>query len=66
MAEKGTTLDMSHFYGTPEQKKQFCDDLLHVLKTRGGVKLQNHPIPNKDVYDLFSWVSRTSSQSLAV
>lgn len=69
MAGKGTTLDMSLFYGTTEQKQAFCRDLLHVLRTRGGVKLQNHPIPDKDIYELFSWVSfdnlnRPSSQFL--
>ncbi|KAK7227063.1 hypothetical protein V2G26_015066 [Clonostachys chloroleuca] len=58
MAGKGTTLDMSLFYGTTEQKQAFCRDLLHVLRTRGGVKLQNHPIPDKDIYELFSWTKK--------
>jgi hypothetical protein len=56
MPEKGITLDMSLFFGTEEQKKQFCDDLLRVLKLRGGVKLINHGIPDEDIKGLFDMV----------
>lgn len=57
MASKGAVLDMSLFFGTPEQKKQFCDELLRLLKLRGGVKLQNHGIPAEDIHQLFDMVS---------
>jgi isopenicillin N synthase-like dioxygenase len=57
MASKGATLDMSLFFGTPEEKQQFCDELLRLLKLRGGVKLQNHGIPAEDIHRLFDMVS---------
>lgn len=57
MAPKGDTLDMSLFFGTEEQKKHFCNELLRLLKLRGGVKLQNHGIPEKDILELFEMVS---------
>jgi hypothetical protein len=47
---------MSLFFGTDSEKKQFCCKLLHLLKKRGCVKLQNHGIPDEDVYSLFDWV----------
>ena len=46
------TLDMSLFFGTPDQKKDFCDSLLRLLKKRGGVKLVNHSIPSEDIHEL--------------
>lgn len=57
MAPKGDTLDMSLFFASEEQKKHFCDELLRLLKLRGGVKLQNHGISEKDVLKLFEMVS---------
>lgn len=57
MAPKGDTLDMSLFFGTPEQKKAFCVELLTLLKRRGCVKLQNHGIPEEDIKELFQQVS---------
>lgn len=59
MAFYGDTVDMSLFFGTPEQKKAFCDDLLRLLKERGCVKLKNHSIPAQDIHELFNQV-RTS------
>jgi hypothetical protein len=57
MADKGATLDMSLFFGTPDEKKHFCTELLRLLKLRGGVKLQNHSIPDEDVQKLFEMVN---------
>jgi hypothetical protein len=57
MADKGATLDMSLFFGTPEEKKFFCTELLRLLKARGGVKIQNHSIPDEDIHELFDMVS---------
>lgn len=60
MADKGATLDMSSFFGTAEEKKCFCAELLRLLKLRGGVKLQNHSIPDEDVRKLFEMVQLLS------
>jgi hypothetical protein len=57
MTSQGTALDMSLFFGTEEQKHQFCRELLYILKQRGCVKITNHSIPNEDVYKLFDMVS---------
>lgn len=57
MTDKGATLDMSLFFGTPEEKKHFCTELLRLLKLRGGVKIQNHSIPDEDIHKLFDMVS---------
>ncbi len=56
MADKGATLDMSLFFGTPEEKSFFCTELLRLLKSRGGVKIQNHSIPEEDIRNLFDMV----------
>lgn len=56
MDDKGATLDMSLFFGTEEQKRQFCNELLRLLKSRGGVKIQNHNIPAEDIHKLFDMV----------
>lgn len=56
MSDKGATLDMSLFFGTPEEKKYFCTELLRLLKLRGGVKIQNHSIPDEDIHTLFDMV----------
>ncbi|CAM1508219.1 Fc.00g050670.m01.CDS01 [Cosmosporella sp. VM-42] len=48
------SLDMSLFFGTPEQKKQFCDSLLNILKKRGVAKIKNHGIPEEMIHELFS------------
>ncbi|KAK1543524.1 hypothetical protein CPAR01_04157 [Colletotrichum paranaense] len=53
MDDKGATLDMSLFFGTEEQKRQFCNELLRLLKSRGGVKIQNHSVPTEDIHKLF-------------
>lgn len=53
-------LDLSLLKGTPEQREQISAELLHALKTRGGVKLKNHGLPDKVVHDLFDWVSSAS------
>ena len=60
MAAAGATLDMSLFFGTPDQKTQFCHELLNLLKKRGCVKLQNHGIPSEDIHGLFEWVGYIS------
>ena len=51
------TLDLSLLKGTPQQREAISAALLHGLKTRGGVKLKNHGLPDKLIYDLFDWVS---------
>jgi hypothetical protein len=63
MSDKGATLDMSLFFGTPEEKKYFCTELLRLLKLRGGVKLQNHSIPDEDVQKLFEMVRPISNRT---
>lgn len=57
MSEKGLTLDMALFFGTETEKQAFCDELLRLLKLRGGVKIVNHGIPDADIYQLFDFVS---------
>ncbi|KAI8712019.1 Fe2OG dioxygenase domain-containing protein [Fusarium sp. LHS14.1] len=52
-AANADTLDMSLFFGTEAQKKEFCESLLALLKKRGCVKLQNHGIPAEDIKQLF-------------
>ncbi|KAJ6096017.1 leucoanthocyanidin dioxygenase [Penicillium sp. IBT 16267x] len=51
-------LDMSLLKGTLEQRAKISTALLHGLKTRGGVKLKNHGLPDKLVYDLFDWTRK--------
>ncbi|KAE8332533.1 hypothetical protein BDV39DRAFT_216634 [Aspergillus sergii] len=51
-------LDLSLLKGTPEQREQISAELLHALKTRGGVKLKNHGLPDKLVHDLFDWTRK--------
>ncbi|RAQ76921.1 leucoanthocyanidin dioxygenase, partial [Aspergillus flavus] len=51
-------LDLSLLKGTPEQREQISAELLHALKTRGGVKLKNHGLPDKVVHDLFDWTRK--------
>ena len=50
-------LDLSLLKGTPQQREEISTALLHGLKTRGGVKLKNHGLPDKLVHELFDWVS---------
>jgi len=50
------SLDMSLFFGTPEQKKEFSSQLLQNLKTRGVVKIRNHSVPESDISRLFELV----------
>lgn len=57
MADKGVTLDMSLFFGTPEEKQYFCTELLRLLRLRGGVKITNHSIPDEYIHKLFDTVS---------
>ena len=54
------TLDMSLFFGTETQKKEFCESLLALLKKRGCVKLQNHGIPAEDIKQLFEQVRHST------
>ena len=53
---EATSLDMSLFFGTPEQKKEFSSQLLQNLKTRGVVKIKNHSIPESQIARLFELV----------
>lgn len=62
MASHGSTLDMSLFFGTSEQKQHFCHELLRLLKRYGCVKITNHSIPDEDVHKLFKMVCNTSSK----
>ncbi|KAJ5918626.1 leucoanthocyanidin dioxygenase [Penicillium verhagenii] len=50
-------IDLSLLKGTPLQREQTSSALLNGLKTRGGVKLKNHGLSDKLVYDLFDWAS---------
>lgn len=50
-------IDLSLLKGTPQEREQISAELLHSLKTRGGVKLKNHGLPDKLVHELFDWVS---------
>lgn len=52
-------LDMSLFFGTPEQQVEFCTALLDTLKKRGVAKLKNHGIPQETIYSLFDWVAHS-------
>ena len=61
MIDKGATLDMSLFFGTSEEKAYFCTELLRLLKLRGGVKIQNHSIPDDDIHKLFDMVCLVST-----
>lgn len=63
MADKGASLDMSLFFGTPDEKHFFCTELLRLLKSRGGVKIQNHSIPDEDIFKLFEMVSSAHPNS---
>ena len=60
MASQGSTLDMSLFFGTAEQKQHFCQELLRILRRYGCVKITNHSIPDDDVHKLFEMVCDTS------
>lgn len=60
MASQGSTLDMSLFFGTSEQKQHFCHELLRLLKRYGCVKITNHSIPDEDVHKLFEMVCDTN------
>ena len=60
MPDKGATLDMSLFFGTADEKQFFCTELLRLLKSRGGVKIQNHSIPDEDIHKLFDMVCLSS------
>jgi len=64
MAAQGSTLDMSLFFGTMEQKQKFCHELLRLLKRYGCVKITNHSIPDEDVHKLFDMVGDTACLSL--
>lgn len=50
-------LDLSLLKGTTQQRAEISAALLHGLKSRGGVKLKKHGLPEKLVHDLFDWVS---------
>lgn len=56
MTDKGATLDMFWFFGSPAKKKRFCTKLLRLLKLRSSVYPQNHSIPDQDVQKLFQTV----------
>ncbi|OBT76839.1 hypothetical protein VF21_04796 [Pseudogymnoascus sp. 05NY08] len=56
-------LDMSLFFGTPEQQVEFCTALLDTLKTRGVAKLKNHGIPQETIHSLFDWARKFFSLS---
>lgn len=61
MGSPADTLDMSSFFGTPEQKKEFCISLLESLKKRGCVKIQNHGIADEMIHELFAMVNASFS-----
>lgn len=60
-AVNADTLDMSLFFGTKDQQKEFCETLLALLKKRGCVKLQNHGIPAEDIKELFEQAGHSTS-----
>ncbi|KAH8651371.1 hypothetical protein BX600DRAFT_502104 [Xylariales sp. PMI_506] len=51
-------VDMSLFFGTPEQQQEFCTALLSSLKTRGVAKIKNHGISEKTIQELFDWTRK--------
>ncbi|KAJ5953353.1 leucoanthocyanidin dioxygenase [Penicillium verhagenii] len=51
-------IDLSLLSGTPLQREQTSSALFNGLKTRGGVKLKNHGLPDRLVYDLFDWTRK--------
>lgn len=53
---KSATLDMSLFFGTTEQKNQFCTTLVETLKSRGVAKIKNHGISDETIHTLFEMV----------
>lgn len=57
MTSQADTVDMSLFYGTPEQKETFSKSLVTMLKKKGCIKVQNHRIPGEIIQALFEWVS---------
>lgn len=59
MASQADSVDMSLFYGTPEQKQTFSINLVTMLKKKGCIKVQNHRIPDEMIQELFEWVGRT-------
>lgn len=58
MASQADSVDMSLFYGTPEQKQTFSNNLVTMLKKKGCIKVQNHRIPDEMIQALFEWVGR--------
>ena len=50
------TLDMSLFFGSPEQQQSFSLSLLRHLKSRGVAKIKNHGIPDNQISQLFELV----------
>ena len=50
------TLDMSLFFGTPEEQQEFGSALLQHLKRRGVAKINNHGIPDEQISRLFDMV----------
>lgn len=66
MSSQADSVDMSLFYGTPEQKQAFSNNLVTMLKKKGCIKVQNHRIPDEMIQALFEWVGRARDLFLGV
>lgn len=59
------TVNMALFYGTPEERKSFCDTLVTLLKQKGCIKIQNHRIPDEMIHKCFDMVRPHAPLSLS-
>lgn len=56
-----TTLNYEKFItGTPEERKQFAEDLLSSFEKAGFAKLTNHTFSTAQLQQLFHWVRKHS------
>ncbi|KAG8416316.1 hypothetical protein J3458_006909 [Metarhizium acridum] len=60
------TLDFADFlHGDSNKQSKFCRELIECLSTVGFVKLVNHGISEKELYEVFEWNKRFFSLPLA-
>lgn len=56
-----TTLDYEKFIaGTPQERKQFAQDLLSSFERTGFAKMANHTFSTAQLQQLFHWVRKHS------
>lgn len=54
-----TTLDFEKFIaGTPQERKQFAEDLLSSFERTGFAKMTNHTFSTAQLQQLFHWVCK--------